>query len=603
LLSEKKVWDSNVQFIDTTCPGNTAASSLLTLIIQVLKSPKNIKAVILYVGNCDRITRPYPTNHFTVIGLVIQAIKFHLNLRKTRKYKWNKLLPYEWNDSIDRSLEISGDVKDFGRMLKYIKFICVFLKIKLLVVIPKSNQSFTPGTAKGNFIYYNTIGFESNWKSLDKSTLYDVLNCDSASDLAIQVNNIKSLINLGASDEKIFCAINNYSVNLALRGNLNEAKTLISALVNESSQRVEIFLYNLSKIEYLLGNQELSSKLLDLSVSKDQSSYRIDKIYSEKIKEVLSDSRNIFLIDLHDKLFDEYYLDHCHLLPKGQQLISDFLENELKYVVKNGDVEASTKLDILNPEIVNGDFRDWKTFFGILPHEQNSSSNNQKKIDRLFEDLVDFPHSLSPDMVPDGYKYGNADFGKFPELFASKVFLMFTASELFVRFPEIRHQYEKEISELRYLFNNFDIDWSNKNHQILIISNPEKFGVEVCKKVCLSLIELSRYQNMQNLRLKTIMFWYFRESIMFGFQSDFNSLYERESIRRNIESLYIAYSAIHGKNEDLENKIITLLSISNWFKSEATDLYSFGTTSGGVSDTLNHYVSKVEAILSELAVK
>ena len=600
LLSERKIWGPGVEFIDTTCPGNTAASSLLTLIIQLFKFPKRIAAVVLYVGNCDRITRPYETNRFTLLTVFIRFLQYQLDFGKTKRFEWNKLMPYEWNETINKNLEKIPNVNDFAKMLKYIKYICIILRIKLIVIVPKSNQNFTPGTAKGNFLYYNTLGFECNWKSIEKSGLYEVLNCDSNLDLHSQISNIKSLINLSANSEKIYCAINNYAVNLANSGRLFEAKILLGSLINDESQRVEIFLFNLSKIEHLLGNLELSSNLLDLALSKDRSSYRIDDIYSDKILEVMSKNRNITIIDLRQDSFQDYFLDHCHLTPEGQQLLSDKLEAELTKFIALGDCKSNVNIDILNPEIMNRDFREWRVFFGLFPAQFKEVLGEKNQIDTLFQDLTKFPHLLSASLLPDRFAYESADFGKFPEFFASKIFLLFSQTDSFSNSPEIQKRYKQEIFELNYLFNNLNINQYLPKGNFVSNLDLDKWILGICRSTCTDLIEISKMPSSKNLRLKTIMFWYFRESIMFGFQSEINSVYDRESFRRILEALFLAHSCLKDANPSLEAKILALIKISLDFEAFISNIHALGLNEDVVSDRLLKYRLDIEIFSNEL---
>lgn len=563
VISEKKIWGNRVEIIDTTCPGNTAASSLMSLIINLLRNPLSFKSAVLYIGNCDRITKPYKSNRFNILGVVIKSVKIALGFSKPRKYNWNKLGPFEWNSAINEDLEKSGEVRDFKRNLTWIRRICFLFRINLVVIIPRSNISFAPGSAKGNFLYYRIIGLQENWKEQELSGLYAILNCDSSQNLETQLSNIKILIASEEDMEKIYCAINNYAVALSNFGEHQSAINLLEALCLDHTQRMEIFTFNLALIHRKKGEQQKYEGLIEESLRLDVSSYRVDKVYAEAVAQVFRKSPN--LVDMESNNYSSLILDHCHLNPAGQIQLA----NQILSVVMNkkvaGTNAANLTLKVLNPEIVNGDGRKWTEFFGV---ESNFDSLNLGLSDNLPKDshnaddesfpLSKFPHKIERDYFERNMESLIYTYVKFPEIIASAtLFNLFSKYSTF-KDDELSKRTEYEIQRLESFFCQIGL-----KPECLILRDFNAFERKawvnkIFYKVCEELEALLLAEPICDLRVRLTMQWYFRESLMFGFESSEDSKFEREKFRRILESLMIAGLLSQENQLKILNELLSL---------------------------------------------
>ncbi len=565
VISEKKIWIKDAEIIDTTCPGNTAASSLMSLIINLLSSPFSFKLAVLYIGNCDRITKPYKTNNFSFMNIVSKSIRVSLGYSRPAKYAWNKLSPFEWNSEIDPDLEKSGDIRDFKRNLSWIRRICFIARIKLIVVIPKSNNLFAPGSAKGNFLYYRIIGSYEKWKGQEKSDLYMVLNCDGKQDLESQLRNIKILIANGKSKEMVYCAINNYAISLSDNGKHGAAIKLFESLCLNRSQRIEIFTFNLALIYKRIENNHKFEELLKSSLSLDKRSYRIDSEYSDAVAKVFEKSN--YLIDIRSHLYSDFILDHCHLNSTGQIQLADQILNIIINSKLSGANRAKLSIKARNPEIVNGDARDWKEFFGIEVEGRANNNRSSKEIlvasghtSDMFNSVYRNPHQLARQYFISDSDYLLDKYVKFPEIIGSIVLF-----NLFHRNSgryncELFEETQMEVQRLESYFQQIQVE--PKGLVLKIFSESEKmiWADEIFSKTCSELEDMLLSEPTSDLRMRLVMQWYFRESLMFGFQSSEDSKFERERFRQIKESLMIAGLLTSNEHLNILNELFKLIS-------------------------------------------
>jgi hypothetical protein len=75
-------------------------------------------------------------------------------------------------------------------------------------------------------------------------------------------------------------------------------------------------------------------------------------------------------------------------------------------------------------------------------------------------------------------------------------------------------------------------------------------------------------------RMRTIMHWYFRESLYFGFNSSYEMLYSRNSIRRWKEVIYIAIHLNQYQIIKIDEKIMKYFEFIGLLESLLSDSYT-----------------------------
>ena len=566
-ILKKDIWVSDVEFVDTSCPGNTASSAVVSFLLHILRNPFKYKAVVFYVGNCDRITKPYKNNGFSFIYLLSRAILLLLNISFVKKYEWNKLSPFSWNSNFDIALEKKGKIEDFEKKLVLMKGLCRFFRVTLIPIIPRANRLFVPGSAKGNFLYYRAINSFEDWGHLEESGLYEALNCKIDQALDSQINNIRYLIAGNAESEKIYCAMNNYAVSLNSKGNHLDAIKILELISNDSSQRVEIFTYNLAQIHLGLANYSEYNSLMSKALTLDCNSYRIDDNYSEIVSKVFLN--NSLAIDLRSHRFgDSLFIDHCHLNEEGQSILATEILNSLQLFQQFNGQKAKLTNKVLNPEIVNGDLRPWNIFFGV---EVDLNLGSKFSIEKSVTDLEDLDLQkvfasntfiqLKKEYLQTFPKELLKRFERYPEILIALIPVALMSSLDKPGYGKFPYRIECEINETRNLISQLGINLSGEitfNHKKI---EDDGWEFEIMTKVLDGLEQSINVYQDRDLKIRTVMHWYFRESMMFGFHSDTNSYFNRAFFRQIIEALSIVFilrSSSSNSCSKLPEKILEL---------------------------------------------
>jgi len=120
-IKSDSTWSEKIRFIDTCAPGITAGSALAIIVRQLISLRFSVFMIILSVGNCDRINRPYVSNKSSIMKLFIIQIKWLLAISKRKKSDWIKLDLAKWNSKIP--VQSKQKIKNFNKSLKLIKYI------------------------------------------------------------------------------------------------------------------------------------------------------------------------------------------------------------------------------------------------------------------------------------------------------------------------------------------------------------------------------------------------------------------------------------------------------------------------------------------------
>ena len=527
MLSKSEIWSSDVIIVDTSVPGATAGSALMALIKQVLKSPFAKKIVIISLGNCDRINRPYLSNRPSLIKIFWNLILSMLPFQYKVKRLWVKLSPNEW---IENTNQLKHQNKnDFAIALSWIKKICDFFKIFVIAIVPRSNIRFFPGTAQNNTRFFYLVGDEQNsgfsspQAIPELDLIEDMIKSDFLDDNAFyrHVTQIAQY-----STEKVICSVNNLAVKWAHEGKFYEAIELFRFLIKYSDYRHDILYFNLANIEALNGERENYQGFLNIALSKDTGSYRVDDEYSQTFRTIFTEKSKAKIIDLYDDSFDSAYLDHCHLLPDGQELVY----TKIRSLVDNGPF-AGNQLAVLsfqwtNPEALEGDTRVFSNFFGIESQNGSRESKNRSESDLL-------------DLLGDSLTYCKIPSTRFSDLTTSVLFhesaKRFNCDENDI----LNASLKKEYARVDKLIWQLSLDFDLKAFSLV----SEKANHQILGLHALAIDNIESFLDMQTSsreRLKSIMTWYFKESLYFGFNSSINMCFDRNIVRVTREIIGIA---------------------------------------------------------------
>jgi hypothetical protein len=529
LICAREVWAKNLEFVDTSAPGVTAGSAFAVLLTKLFRSPLSYKVVILSVGNCDRIRRPYIANRVTFRK--IMNIWLRRTFKKTVRLeaKWPKLTLEDWNDTEPTLLDQS--VEYFTNSLRLIKLICRIVQVPLVVILPRSNLYFPPAVAANNTKFYSILNHQDMYISQFRDLIPDlakhvcIANSLEVTDQEFS-DDLDTLIT--HSKERLLCALNNLSIGIAREGRVDDSIEILEMLIQEDEGRGEIFNYNLALLLREKNMTSESDTLFEIARDLDISSYRVNKIYAEQVRQVFQNSKHINLIDISTREFDSHFLDHCHLLEEGQEklatlVFSSLVSSELKGV-------ESAKLTVIpsNPEILEGDTRTFNEVFGI-----KSTSLITK-----FDIPLGRAHALESLEISE---FRNLSPTRFIEILESSIFYSAIQMEIKKIEIDIYREIQKERVRVKSLFDQLSIEGLGFDIRSISTQTKEIWLGAILANMNGQIEAFLKTGINSSQRIRSIMSWYFRESLYFGFNSSPEMAYGRNQIRSWKEALSIAY--------------------------------------------------------------
>lgn len=214
----------------------------------------------------------------------------------------------------------------------------------------------------------------------------------------------------------------------------------------------------------------------------------------------------------------------------------------------------------INPETSEGDLRSFNEVFGI---------ETPMHIDKqLFQGRA---HSI--DIVADHlekflFKSKNI------EIIESALFYAFTSQELNTESDYLNQIIEKERNRIENLANQLRISLPKIDCINLPRDLSKAWLDEILKNLHLEMKSYIYARNSCAHRMRTIMTWYFKESLFFGFNSSMDMLYIRNDIRRWKEALCLAISLNYIQNFSVVDRISKYIEIVGELEAYLTTSYS-----------------------------
>ena len=597
ILSEMNVWSSGTRIVNCSMPGFTSADAC-AFFFNNLKSFEDLQSVIIYLGNCDTMSSEVYKGKYTYYYQKKLQIQGYFGSEGAKTKLNNRLLHFEWNASYNQKIEKPVSIDDFEfnltRVIKY----CAAKNIKVLLVRPLAHKHFPAGSGKGNFVFYHYYDVDTQSADLmliEDERFIDAVRLYEKGDYLLASDKYKEILlksaQLSNHLEYQTLIVNNYAVCKAKLGEFDEANCLLELLLKERGIRKEIILYNLALIAKVNNDNSGYDNFLEQAYETDESMYRIREPYKKAIDKLSSQYPEVEIIDQSILFNDNDFVDHCHLLPNGQKLFAQKVYDK----IINDDLNGGEKLRIVNklfnPEYYSGNnafFDDYFKSFSLLSETEISSH-----IDKIF-DGVDI--SITSDAIvklleklPDDIKYAfeyyqrhpcffrifdilklkptySSDVGRFPEFFIDRFMIPFL-NEIETN-DNLSNRFSKETNILRSSEDFLRI-LPKKSKQWISKSLPEledeylKGWVEVIIGNVKSALKAHLEKGNQiNNRLKSTIFWYFRETLRFGSHSRVSMRYERITLEYIAEALAVAcvidFNFGDKRKLDLE-KLINLL--------------------------------------------
>jgi len=588
-LADRNIWPPNTKILNCSIPGMTAADAATYYAMVSKKYGKSIISVFIYLGNCDTIAMEFSKGNFTKTKYLKHKLSDRLFGEKPKAKLRNRLLYKEWNNQVDLTIEKPEDPIHFKNNIKYITQSCKQKSIPVILVKSHANKNFIPGLAKGNFLFYKYLGLDDSFSASmeHKDERFKIaLSSHEKKDFAKAAISYKNILENPIKEkfnaEYTLVLLNNYAVAKAELNEFEEAKFLLNLYIEEKSSRKEIAYYNLAQIAKRENKVDVYSELLQRSFEADHFLYRVRKPYQDALEEISLQNKAIHFVKLESLLSSEHYLDHCHPLPHGQKILANCFEQKYNLIGLKGKHKATIVNDLYNPELANGNFLLFKDYFKSISTLSKEEIN--KQFTALFKLKNKNVHTLENaqinSSIVDAYKY----YFKHP-LFVTeddiKSIETFYPSDI-GRFPEFMFfryliPYIKEIEENDpVLFKSFNketqlVNTSESFQQLL--DQQKMFGISLpitvkpfTKEKTASILEkieiilrshLEEGNQIYN-RTKTIIFWYFRETLRFGSHSRYSMRYNRVLTEYMSEALILCQYFNRKENYDLDQKILQL---------------------------------------------
>ena len=596
-MADSNVWSGATEIINCSLPGFTSADITAFFFKNKELWIEKLAAVIIYIGNCDAASSEVKKGKF---GHIREWHNKAIELRnlppKKTKLK-NKLLHYEWNNYWDSKIESPENPTDFQYNIERIAKYCSNKKIPLILIKPKANRFFLPGIGKGNFIFYRFFNVHdriSNLLRISDTRFKDALEKHERGDIDAAIKAYKEiLLNRSVSemsDEYYQVAINNYAVAKAESGNTDESIYLLNLLLKEKSVRREIVLYNLAGIYKFCGDRNAYTDLIHQSYESDQSLYRVRRPYLQVIDKVSKKYTNIKVADMEQIIPDELYLDHCHPLPDGQNVLAEAVINLLHDSGIGGNEKAVIKNILFNPELSLGNsqgFHEYFKTFSTLSEEdianniriisETLGSSDYFKIRTSLLELTSagfietieyyLRHPCFPevgDIIKSPPLY-SSDVGRFPEYYLARYVIPFLKAHESI--PDLVKRFSENLDLIRpsesfasilpdTSMKSFDLNFSKIDREYEINKLPR-----ILSKVRAQLLEHLAKKNQVFERVKSTIFWYVRESLRFGAHSRYSMLYDRVTLEYMAEALVVAGVLDNYLKLEMSHEIKKLIAI------------------------------------------
>ena len=594
LLSKTPIWGNNTSIVNCSIPGFTSAD-LCAFFFDNLNIFGEIVAVIIYTGNCDTMSSELPRPKYSFWYQLKRRIAQRYSINKPLRLR-NKLLHFKWHNSFNLDIERATRVEDFSFNLERVIKYCNKHAISTIIINPIAHKHFPAGIGNGNFMFYHY--YDINDKSSEIMDIDDRRFIKAyqyfednkllkAADLYREI--LLNPEDLSSNLEYQALVVNNYAICQAKLSNFEEAEYLLKIIKEGVNARVEIILYNLALIAKAKGQYQQYNVLLEQAYENDKFMYRIRNPYRDVLHN-LATRYKLPLLDVSDITDDESFVDHCHLLPKFHQKISNFVVKELQ---NSGEHLAAIDNQLYNPEYALGNDQKFKDYFKVFSDLNLEDISHQISLisNCTLTDIQE--HSLLSQDIKNTIQYTQKHplFNKVENILLANPYCpsdMGRFSEFFtIRFL---------VPYVRYIENNEDLNkifhvkegllktseqlgriLPQESHQYIednILSLSSEQGHSWIKSILSTCCEqlnnhLSKGSQIDN-RLKTTIFWYFREVLRFGSHSRISMRYERVILERIVEALAVASVINEGLiDKKYSKEIKTLLD----FTKEATNIH------------------------------
>jgi hypothetical protein len=575
-LAEKCAWAKNTKMINCSLPGFTSADAC-QFFFKHKTSFGKLTAVIIYLGNCDTMASELPRYRSTAVQSVKMQLKKILKTGPNRIRIKNRFLYFEWNKEFDQSIETAVTAVNFEYNVARVVRYCTNKNVTVILIRPEAHVMFPAGSGKGNYVFYHYLGLNptlsqrmvfEDQRFITAAKAYERKNFQKAGDIYKDILLYPDEISRGLEYQTLL--VNNFAACQANLNELDEAEYLLNMLLKERDVRREIINYNLSIISKIRGDHEGFSDRLFKTYEIDNSMYRVRNPYKQATDRIAKRYPDVKIVDMRTLVTDEDFVDHCHPLPDAQNKLADAIFEHLKNSALLGSKPLKIENHLYNPEYSLGIDLDFYQYFNAYSDLNSDQLNTEL---RLLEGKLASPHNrlgwpqdliskLPKDMAvaikyyqrhpmfPSLYDVIKAkpinalDVGRFPEFFLCRYLVPFLS--YLENHPELISLFPSDLSILRSADDLLNIlppgIKTNSNREIPFLDKAymSAWRQRILDAVSQAMTLHLQEQNQIEERLKTTIYWYFRETLRFGSHSRISMRYERIQLEYIAEGLAVA---------------------------------------------------------------
>ncbi|MEW5775087.1 MAG: hypothetical protein AB1916_16340 [Thermodesulfobacteriota bacterium] len=554
----------------------TCAPDALAVLRDVV-AEERVDAAVVYVGNCDASAYgPAKASRFAsglarAMGKSVAAPRPDWVPRRNRFCHYD---PAPWLPS-GRSVT----PQDYGKFLAELGRECAKRSIPLFAFNPAANSRFPPGNNCGNFLCYSLLdarcGFTFHGPA--ESPLLEALGLDAAGRSGPAGDAYARIAAAPGDPEAGLIASNNLAVLRWAGGRQEEAVRLFEDAAAAGSPMSSIPAYNRALAALVRGEADMAERWFSRAMEDDLGSYRATEAYRESLVRALGGAHRgaAAVLDLKECLAPGAFIDYCHPDQDGHAAIFGWLEPRLRTLLGLGPGPHRPEIRQLpaNPDRSLGHSGDFFTHYGLavrpdptwyraLLTEAGSAPYAEilRQADGVVPDaelrkrlaLLSHPVFGLPAFLESSQPTAWTDQGRVPELYflrhmLSLYRLLAEQPERLDGFPRCRGIVLRPELLDRWLPERLTGAAPDLNR--LAQAGAGLDPNLVADRILTLLAHMLSHEPSLHVRVRTITWWFFKESIIFGTPSHPSLLHRRLDVLKALDSCLVMRHALSSTPE------------------------------------------------------
>ncbi len=555
-----------VEFVNPSAVGTTAADALVQL--KDLNRSDRFDAVVVYLGNCDACGFGYIKPRIPVIGGgMTTRMKNFIYKKKTPLAR--RTMPFTFTRRRPSGTEIRQCVtpEAYRSFIRDIIARAHRMGARVILVKPISKGDFPPCNNLGNILFYKIMNIRDRHRFLRGGAdqdLIDALDLQNSGRLDEALARYDETAVREEGNEQAIIARNNIAAIHFEKGEHGTALDILDAIPPRGNPLFPVILFNKAVILRSLGEARKSAALFAEARERDRGTYRVTDSYHRALENIERISTSgIHIIDMKRILSNGDFIDYCHPTEKGQEKLFDSLKEAIESALglRPGLHRPRIWYLPLNPDRYAGFKRSFFEHFGIVTGADSRFVETilAEARRRSYTDLLGHPLQSGGDPSGTGMLrilrhplFGDADFlvqsppseavdqGKLPELYGIRHMLgvyrkstVDRSSGGFLEGTKVLIPRSERIAVWWYaLEKHAPVPNDERIANIYNHLDP----AHILDRAVELLEHTTAREPIAFEKCRTITYWFFRESLIFGTTSHWTMFIDRMSLRDIVDS-------------------------------------------------------------------